>query len=108
MEKIFFGYDDDAQALLTISRDDIERARLLSEFKGEMDAQSKLVDARRAGLAEGRTEGRAEGRAEGRTEGRAEGMATIIRSMMKTMSIADVAMITGIDKVEIEALTKEI
>ena len=84
MEKIFFGYDDDAQALLTISRDDIERARLLSEFKGEMDAQSKLVDARRAG------------------------MATIIRSMMKTMSIADVAKITGIDKTEIEALTKEI
>ena len=55
-----------------------------------------------------RIEGRAEGRAEGRTEGRAEGMATIIRSMMKTMSISDVAKITGIDKTEIEALTKEI
>ena len=45
-----------AHTLLTISQDEIERARLLSEYKFEMDLQSKMVDARRDGIAEGKLE----------------------------------------------------
>jgi predicted transposase/invertase (TIGR01784 family) len=41
------------EVLLTISRDEEERARLESEFKYELDRQCEMEDARRAGLAEG-------------------------------------------------------
>ena len=55
------GYEEGiamaGEVLLTISRDEEERARLESEFKYELDRQCELVDARRAGLAEGRAEG---------------------------------------------------
>ena len=40
------------QVLLTISKDEQERARLTSEYKHIVDQQSKVVDARRAGAAE--------------------------------------------------------
>ncbi|MDR2796643.1 MAG: hypothetical protein LBB47_08040, partial [Spirochaetaceae bacterium] len=64
-----------------ISRDEEERARLMSEYKYQVDTQSKLVEAKREGLREGRQEGeklgelkgRQEGRQEGRLEGRQEG-----------------------------------
>ena len=49
-----------AKTLITISKDEIERARLLSEYKYLMDLQSKMVDARRAGRAEGKEEGKLE------------------------------------------------
>jgi len=49
-----------SEVLLTISRDEHERARLLSEFKGQKDYESKMVYAKRAGRAEGLAEGRAE------------------------------------------------
>jgi predicted transposase/invertase (TIGR01784 family) len=42
-----------ADVLLTISKDEIERARLESEYKYEVDLQSELVTARRAGVEEG-------------------------------------------------------
>ena len=48
------------QVLRTVSKDEAERARLLSEYKFEVDTQSKMVQARRVGLAEGRAEARAE------------------------------------------------
>jgi len=35
--------------LLNISRNEVERARLESEYKGKLDLQTKLVDARREG-----------------------------------------------------------
>jgi hypothetical protein len=38
-----------ADVLLTISKDEIERTRLESEYKYEVDLQSELVTARRAG-----------------------------------------------------------
>jgi predicted transposase/invertase (TIGR01784 family) len=38
------------QVLLTISRDERERARLTSEYKFAVDFQSKTVDAKRAGI----------------------------------------------------------
>ena len=38
-----------------------EWARLESEYKGKLDLQTKLVDAKREGRQEGRQEGRLEG-----------------------------------------------
>jgi predicted transposase/invertase (TIGR01784 family) len=52
------------EVLWTISRDEKERAWLESRFKYELDRLCELVDAGRAGLAEGRAEGRAEERQE--------------------------------------------
>jgi predicted transposase YdaD len=62
-----------SEVLMTISRDEAERARLMSEFKYETDTQSKIGYARKEGRKEGRVEGRKEGRQEGRKEGRQEG-----------------------------------
>jgi len=42
------------KVLLTISRDEVERARLESEYKYEVDMQSKLVHAKREGRKEER------------------------------------------------------
>ncbi|GHV21925.1 hypothetical protein FACS189494_08010 [Spirochaetia bacterium] len=61
-----------SEVLISISRDEIERARLISEFKYEMDHQSKMVQAKNRGLEEGRKEGREKGLEEGRNEGRKE------------------------------------
>jgi predicted transposase/invertase (TIGR01784 family) len=41
-----------SEVLITISKDEIERARLMSEWKYEVDTQSKLVEAKRAGIKE--------------------------------------------------------
>jgi len=42
-----------SEVLLNISRDEAERARLMSEYKYQLDMQSKLVHAKRQGLQEG-------------------------------------------------------
>ena len=47
-----------SEELLMISKDEIERARLMSEYKYEVDTQSKVVHARREGMKEGRREGK--------------------------------------------------
>jgi predicted transposase/invertase (TIGR01784 family) len=54
--------------LLTISRDEVERARLESEFKYELDRQCELEDARRAGLADGLADGEVIGQEKARRE----------------------------------------
>ena len=61
-----------SEILLNISRDEVERARLMSEYKYELDTQSKLVHAEREGIKKGRKEGREEGRKEGREEEKQE------------------------------------
>ena len=53
-----------SEVLLTISKDEHERARLLSQEKYELDMQSKFAYA----MIEGRREGRLEGRLEGKQE----------------------------------------
>ncbi|MDR2096170.1 MAG: hypothetical protein LBP76_11755, partial [Treponema sp.] len=40
---------------------EVERARLMSEYKYEVDTQSKVVQAKREGRKEGLLEGRKEG-----------------------------------------------
>jgi predicted transposase/invertase (TIGR01784 family) len=42
-----------SQVLVNISRDEHERARLLSEYKYIVDTQSKVVQAERDGIREG-------------------------------------------------------
>ncbi|GHT51969.1 hypothetical protein FACS1894102_7800 [Spirochaetia bacterium] len=49
-----------SEVLISISRDEVERARLMSEYKYVTDHQSKMVQAKREGIAEGRNEGRNE------------------------------------------------
>lgn len=49
-----------SQVLKTISKDEIERARLTSELKYQLDTQSHMVNARREGLQEGLREGQSE------------------------------------------------
>jgi hypothetical protein len=49
------------EVLMIISKDEAERARLMSEYKYQLDMQSKLVHAKRAGKEEGLQEGRQEG-----------------------------------------------
>jgi hypothetical protein len=38
------------EAFLTVSRDEQERARLLSEYKYEMDLQDRMITAREEGV----------------------------------------------------------
>jgi hypothetical protein len=42
-----------SEVLMTISKDEVERARLRSEYKYQMDMQSKLVHAKRVGEQRG-------------------------------------------------------
>jgi len=58
-----------SEVLMSISKDENERARLLSEYKGQVDMQSKLVHAKRTGLAEGMEKGMEKGLAEGMRQG---------------------------------------
>jgi predicted transposase/invertase (TIGR01784 family) len=57
-----------SEVLLEISRDEVERARLNSEYKYQLDMQSKLVHAKREGRQEGEQKGRQEGEQKGRQE----------------------------------------
>jgi predicted transposase/invertase (TIGR01784 family) len=68
------------EVLLTISKDEKERARLTSEYKYAVDMQSKMVGARREGEAVGEARGRQE-----------EKMETVGRLLKKGYSEADVA-----------------
>ncbi|MDR0683803.1 MAG: hypothetical protein LBF83_01560 [Spirochaetaceae bacterium] len=47
-----------SEVLVNISRDEIERARLLSEYKYIVDTQSKVVQAERNGWKQGQKQGR--------------------------------------------------
>jgi predicted transposase/invertase (TIGR01784 family) len=46
-----------SEVLIRISRDEVERARLLSEYKYELDTQSRIAYAKQEGREEGRMEG---------------------------------------------------
>jgi predicted transposase/invertase (TIGR01784 family) len=49
-----------SEVLVSISRDEAERARLLSEYKYVVDLQSKVVQAKREGKRDGEREGKRE------------------------------------------------
>jgi predicted transposase/invertase (TIGR01784 family) len=92
------------KVLMTISKDEIERARLMSEYKYQVDTQSKLVHAKRMGIQEGLEKGIAEGLEKGRTEGRTEKLE--IARKMKGMgdSIEKIQIITGLSAEIIERM----
>jgi predicted transposase/invertase (TIGR01784 family) len=71
-----------SEVLVRISKDEVERAQLMSEYKYALDTQSKIVDARRAGRREGLQEGRQEGLQEGLQKGIQQG------GQKKTMELA--------------------
>jgi len=74
-----------AQVLLTISKDERERARLTSEYKFAVDLQSREVDARRAGASDKSIE--------------------IARNAMDMgMDINTIIKLTGLTREEIESL----
>jgi len=78
-----------SEVLMTISKDEIERARLMSELKYELDNQSMRVEAKR----------------EGRQEGILESQKQIARNALtEGASIEFVSKITGLAKEEIERL----
>ena len=54
-----------SEVLMTISKDEIERAQLMSEFKYQMDLQSKLVYAEQKGFKEGEQIGEQRGEQKG-------------------------------------------
>ena len=54
-----------SEVLMTISRDEVERARLMSEYKYQLDTQSKMVHAKREGMKEGMQKGMQKGIREG-------------------------------------------
>jgi hypothetical protein len=54
-----------SKVLMTISKDEIERARLMSEYKYQLDTQSKMVYAKRMGIQKGLEKGLEKGRREG-------------------------------------------
>ena len=90
-----------SEVLMTISRDEAERARLLSEYKYVVDTQSKVVQARR----EGEQRGLRKGRQEGRREGRQDGLRETARKMKeRNVNWDQIADYTGLSPDEIAKL----
>jgi predicted transposase/invertase (TIGR01784 family) len=81
-----------SKVLMSISRDEVERARLMSELKGELDAQSRLGYAKK------------EARREGHREGRQEGQLEIARNLkaMGVLSPSQIQTATGLSLEDIE------
>jgi len=67
-----------SEVLMSISRDEVERARLMSEYKYQLDLQSRITYAKRQGLQEGEAKGMKKGKKEGRREGMLEGRQEIL------------------------------
>ena len=61
-----------SKVLKSISKDEKERFRLMSEYKYELDTQSKIVTAKREGIQEGIEKGIQKGIKKGRQEGKQE------------------------------------
>ena len=59
---------EDGIVVIQVSKEEVERARLISEEKYELDTQTRLTVARQEGIKEGRQEGIEEGRQEERQD----------------------------------------
>jgi predicted transposase/invertase (TIGR01784 family) len=81
------------EVLMTISKDEVERARLMSEYKYQMDMQSKLVHAKRVGEQKGIQKGIQKGKIED------------ARNMLNEgLSLDIIHRVTGIDTRTIQSL----
>ena len=56
------------EVLITISKDEAERARLRSEEKYQLDTQSKMTYARQEGIQQGIRQGMQQGMQQGKQE----------------------------------------
>jgi predicted transposase/invertase (TIGR01784 family) len=75
----------------------------MSEYKYEVDTQSKVVTARREGLKRGVQKGLAEGVQKGRVEGRVE----VAKNMIKIgLPLEQVAKATGLDLETVKSLAR--
>jgi predicted transposase/invertase (TIGR01784 family) len=93
------------EVLMTISRDERERAYQLSRFKYEMDMKDRMLTAEEEGRAAGMAEGRVAGMAEGRVAGMAEGAVEIARNLLSAGVPLDlICQSTGVDKATLQAL----
>ena len=79
-----------SEVLLNISKDEIKRARLMSELKYELDTQSRLTEAKREGLMEGEKIGIKEGIKEGIKKGETIGEQKIIDLLKSGKSPEDI------------------
>jgi predicted transposase/invertase (TIGR01784 family) len=61
-----------SEVLISISKDEVERARLMSEYKYQLDLQSKITHAKRQGRQEGEAKGLRKGLQKGKQEGQQE------------------------------------
>jgi len=86
-----------SKVLKSISKDEIERARLMSEYKYELDLQSKLVTAKRKGKEEGKKEGMKEGIQKGIQKGKKEGEQKIIDLLKSGKSPEEILKDYGVD-----------
>jgi len=94
-----------SEVLIEISRDEVERARLNSEYKYQLDMQSKLVHAKREARKEGLEEGRQAGRQEGRQEGRQQATLENALNMKKLgISVENICAVTGLSVETIDKL----
>jgi predicted transposase/invertase (TIGR01784 family) len=82
-----------AEVLLTISKDEEERARLENRLKSQLDWQSEMSDARREGIAEGEEKGQQKGHFEDARRMKASGYPT-----------EEIQRITGLPVEEIDKL----
>ena len=57
-----------SEVLISVSKDEIEQARLMSELKYELDTQSRIIDARDEGIEEGEKKGIKKGETMGKQE----------------------------------------
>ncbi|GHV90017.1 hypothetical protein AGMMS50268_05200 [Spirochaetia bacterium] len=90
-----------SEVLLTVSRDEAERAVLDHEYKNALDMQSLLVGAKREGIAEGWEEGIVEGREEGYGQAREE---TARKMKADRFSFEKIQEYTGLSLTDIEQL----
>jgi predicted transposase/invertase (TIGR01784 family) len=94
-----------SEVLMTISRDEVERARLMSELKYELDFKSNPGFAKQVGHVEGRAEGLAKGLSIGLAEGRTEEKLEIARNLKKMgLSVSQIAEGTGLSSETIKQL----
>jgi predicted transposase/invertase (TIGR01784 family) len=94
-----------SKVLMTISKDEAERFRLLSEEKYILDTQSKVVHAKRQGEARGMKKGLAEGRTEGMEKGHAEKALEVARKMKAIgRPESEIAEVTGLSPEVIQKL----
>jgi flagellar biosynthesis/type III secretory pathway protein FliH len=78
------------EVLMTITRDEVERAWRLSEEKYILDTQSRIVDAERDGLARGMEKGMMQGIEKGVAQGVMQGQSYVMELLAQGLSYEEI------------------